>query len=263
MKEKNLLTMKLLNVVTFLIMIAVNALANILPINGVTSGEASDSYPNLFAPAGITFSIWAVIYLLLGAFVIYQLGALKGEKNNQTDAVRRIGWLFIISSIANATWIFSWHYKIIPLSLVLMAVILLSLIGIYKRINQTTLSLKEKIFVRLPFSVYFGWITVAAIANVTTLLVSLGWKGFGIPEPIWMMVVVIVGLAIGVTVILKNKDLAYGLVILWAYTGILIKHLSPKMFNGEYIGVIITVALSLVVVLVAIIKSVFIKKKCM
>ena len=57
---------KIAVVVTYLIMIAVNAMANILPINGIDTGAVSDSYPNLFAPAGLTFSIWGVIYLVVG-----------------------------------------------------------------------------------------------------------------------------------------------------------------------------------------------------
>ena len=37
--------------------LAVNALAAILPINGMTPGAISDMYPNRFVPDGFTFSI--------------------------------------------------------------------------------------------------------------------------------------------------------------------------------------------------------------
>ena len=80
MSDKKLNTIKIINMVTFLAMVTVNALANILPINGVGTGEVSDFYANLFAPAGITFSIWGVIYLLLALFVLYSFGAFKGKK---------------------------------------------------------------------------------------------------------------------------------------------------------------------------------------
>ena len=136
MKENSFVQIKIWNMITFILMVVVNALANILPINGITTGGVSDSYPNLFAPAGITFVIWGVIYLLLGAFILYQFGAFKGKKGYNLDSVERISVYFIVSSIANVAWIFSWQYKIIPLSMVLMIVILVTLIMAYSKINK-------------------------------------------------------------------------------------------------------------------------------
>ena len=122
-----------------------------------------------------------------------------------------------------------------------MFIILVCLILIVREINEEEFSLREKIFIRLPFSVYFGWITVATIANATTLLVSLGWDGFGISEPTWTVIIIAVGLAIGIATMLRNRDIAYGLVIIWAYVGILIKHISASGFAGQYPVVITTV----------------------
>ncbi|NTV91529.1 MAG: tryptophan-rich sensory protein, partial [Clostridiales bacterium] len=114
---------------SYIIMIAVNALANIIPFNGVNTGQVSDSFPNLFAPAGLTFSIWGLIYLLLAVYVLYNLGLFRGGRNNgDKELLRKLNILFTVSSLANATWIFSWHYKILPLSMLLMLVILVCLI---------------------------------------------------------------------------------------------------------------------------------------
>src|SRR5690606_13691070 len=111
-----------------------------------------------------------------------------------------------------------WHYKIIPLSMLLMLVILICLALITIRINKEKLTTNEKIFIRLPFSVYFGWITVATIANATTLLVDkLGSPVnlLGISEVVWTVAILLVGLLIGVITTLKYRDIAYGLVIVW------------------------------------------------
>ena len=243
--SKKLTVLKIFNAITFIMMVTVNALANIMPINNITTGEVSDSYPNLFAPAPITFAIWGVIYLLLALFVLYSLGLFKGKKGYSTEAIGRIKLCFIISSVANSVWIFAWHNKMISLTLIMMAIIFVTLMLTYIRIGSGELTAKEKVFVKLPFSVYFGWITIASIANITTYLVSIGWNGFNAPEQMWMIIVVAAGLLIcGTTTVLK-KDVAYGLVILWAYTGILIKHLSKNGFAGEYTGVIIAVSISL------------------
>ncbi len=67
--QKRLARLKILNTATFLMMLAVNALANSLPLNGLSTGAVANFYPNLFTPTAITFSIWGLIYLLLSAFI--------------------------------------------------------------------------------------------------------------------------------------------------------------------------------------------------
>lgn len=231
---------------TYLLMLVMNALANILPINGKGTGEISDSYPNLFAPDGITFSIWGLIYLLLGLYVLYQFGALiGGARSGNRRLLTRIGVVFSLSSLANSLWILTWHYERILYSLVLMMVILLCLLWINLQTKSAVLSLREKFFIRLPFSVYFGWITVATIANITTLLVDLGWEGFGVSENLWTVLVLLVGAAIGILTMFSQRDMAYGGVLLWAYAGILYKHVKPAGFDGAYPMVVITASLCL------------------
>lgn len=233
-----------MNLISYIVMVAMNALANILPFNGMTTGAISDSYPNLFAPAGFTFAIWGVIYLMLGAFVIF---GFRGFDHGSIRLVyKRISMAFIFSSLVNALWIICWHYRLIPLSMVLMILILLSLIYIFFQLKGLRLSQNETRFVRIPFGVYFGWITVATIANMTTMLVSLGWRGIPISEEVWTILILLIGLAIGGATALRNLDFAYGAVLIWAYIGILTKHLITSGFNGVYKGVILTLILSLV-----------------
>jgi len=243
--SKKNISLKILVAVAYLLMVFVNALAALLPINNVTPGQVSDFYANLFAPAGITFSIWGLIYILLAGYTIYQIGASPANTIvRKLILIEKVNVYFAISSLANAAWIFSWHYFIIPLSMVFMVIILLCLILIEKEINQykRELSLKDRILIRLPFSIYFGWITIATIANATTLLVSLGWNGFGIPAMIWTVIILVIGLIIGLAAMIKNQDVAYGFVIIWAYIGILIKHASAEGFAGQYPVIIATVS---------------------
>lgn len=227
--------LKVVNAAAYLIMIAVNALANLLPLNGLNTGQVSDQYPNLFTPAAYTFSIWGLIYLLLLGFVLYQFGVFGGDAALQNEMVGLIGPWFIVSSLANSAWVFSWHYRLIGLSVVLMLILLVSLILIVTRINKYgPLPLREMVLVQIPFSIYFGWITVATIANITVLLVSLGWNGFGLPPQTWTVIALFLGLIIAAETMLRNSDAAYGLAVLWAYVGILVRHLSPSGFAGKY-----------------------------
>lgn len=243
---------KFLVAITFTLMVIMNALANILPINGRGTGEVSDSYPNLFAPAGITFSIWGVIYFLLALYTLYQFGVFQGKATGGNKRLlTRIGMLFSLSSVANTLWILAWHYDRILVSLFLMLVILLCLIGINLLTRNAVLSAKERLFIRLPFSVYFGWITVATIANVTTLLVDMGWNRFGVSEVVWTVLILAVGALIGILTMFSFRDMAYGIVLIWAYAGILLKHVSDTGFAGAYTSVMITVVVCIILYILA------------
>ncbi len=247
---KNLF-LKIFVLISYLLMIAVNALANILPINGNNTGEVSNAYPNLFAPAAITFSIWGLIYALLAAYTLYQFGLFqKDHGKSRTTLFKKVGIYFSLTSVANILWIFSWHYRLISLSLLLMLVILFYLIKIADLLQKQKLSNKEIFFIKAPFSIYFVWITVATIANVTTFLVSLDWNGFGLSDQFWTILVLLAGAAIGIIRTIKDKNIFYGAVLIWAYLGILIKHTSVDGFNSQYPMIIGAIGVCLVTFLV-------------
>jgi hypothetical protein len=220
-RESSRLLLRLANLVAFAGTVTVNALAVALPLGGRTTGELSDSYPNLFVPAGLTFSIWGVIYLLLGIYAVYQL---VGRRR----FVDRIGWLFVLSSVANMAWIVAWQYMHVAVSMLVMIALLASLIAIYVRlfIGRSTGSAGEKWLVHVCFSVYLGWITVATVANATALLVHLGWSRFGLGEPFWAVVMVVVATLVTLLMLLRRGDIFHALVILWAFLGIVLKRSS-------------------------------------
>jgi hypothetical protein len=246
--SRSALSLSILNLLGFLGTIVVNALANILPINGRTTGELSDLYPNLFVPAGLTFAIWGVIYVLLGIFVAYQLIPSVRRDAHKSQFVQRIGPLFFISSLANIGWIFAWQYRIIPLSLVFMLILLGCLLAIYLRLNvgKSEAPRAEKHFVHLPFSVYLGWITIATIANVTALLVDINWNTFGLGEQFWAVAVIVVGIAIALSILFTRRDIYYCLVVDWALLGILLKRLSVTNVADQSAVVITIIGLVLV-----------------
>lgn len=245
-KKRNFI-LSLTVVLTYVLMVTVNALANILPINGRGTGDISDSYANLFAPAGLTFSIWGLIYTLLLAHSVYQL--INREALFANEAYKKIGLWFSLSSIINTIWIFTWHYEVIWLSLILMILLLVLLIKINMILRNVQVSKTEVFFIKIPFAVYFGWITVATIANVTTFLVSIQWNRFGLSEVVWTDTMVIIGAFIGFLAVLYYRSFSYGLVIIWAYLGILIKHVSSDFFNGEHPSVITAVIVSIILII--------------
>jgi uncharacterized membrane protein len=244
----------------FIAMVTMNYLANSLPINNQTTGDISDAYPNLFTPAGLTFSIWGLIYLLLAGFVIYQFTAFARRDDQKKELLLlKVDLLFAATSITNIAWIFTWHYDFIGISVILMFVLLLILIRIADILRSVQLSKWEKVWISLPFSVYFGWITVATIANITVFLVSVNWGAFGIPDFIWTSLVLLIGAGIGIIRMRKDRKPAYGFVLIWAYLGILLSHLSSSGFDGKF-PVIIIMLIACMVILAFFIGRLLFKK---
>jgi tryptophan-rich sensory protein len=206
-------------------MLLLNGLANALPINGITTGQISDNYRNLFAPTGLTFAIWAIIYSLLGVYVI----AIWIEQNNTQNEV--IGLYFLISAIFNGFWILAWHYDYLLVSVVLMFGILFSLIKIALEIKQTDTNL------RIYFHTYFAWITIATIANITTYLVSIDFN-LWLSESLWTVVILWIGTMICLLTAYRFKSVTYLLVAIWGFAGILIQH--NNFFDGMYPEIIIS-----------------------
>jgi benzodiazapine receptor len=210
------------NVLAVIATLVINGLANALPLNGQTTGEISDRFQVYFVPAGYVFSIWGLIYVGLIAFAVYQ--ALPARRDN--PRLCRIGYLFAVSCVANVAWLFLWHYEFFPLTLVAMFALLLLLIAIYLRleIGRAQVSTAERWLGHVPVSVYLGWITVATVANVTSVLDYLNWNGWGVSPETWTVIMLLVGVGIASAVSLTRGDVAYMLVIVWAFVGIAVKH---------------------------------------
>jgi hypothetical protein len=252
-KRTNVKLLAVLSTVLFLATVTVNALANILPINGVGTGALSDELPNLFVPAGLTFAIWGLIYLLLllysGAILF---GAFKGAK----DWGVADGIAFSINLAANSAWIFAWHFRQVGLSLALMLVILGTLIFLAESGAAGRAGGKaRKFLLDVPIGVYLGWICVATIANATALLVKLGWNGFGVDPRIWTVLVIAAGLFIGLLFLIRRTVWAPPLVIVWAYAGIVIKRLgadraysAPVWIAAAAAALILCVAIAAILV---------------
>ncbi len=241
-------TLSLLNLVGFLFTIVVNALANALPINGLNTGELSDMYPNLFVPAGFTFSIWGLIYLWLAVFVTYGIISAFSKKQSMDEWVAKIGPWFLIQALFNGAWIFAWHYQIVWLSLLIMLGILGSLIMMHRKleIGEKAHSPSIRFLVNAPISVYLGWITVATVANVTTLLVDSGFQGGGIAEWIWAAIVILVATGITLLMQIRKRDFIHSMVVLWALFGIYSKRAADTTPIQELLVVIAICALVIV-----------------
>src|SRR5690606_4794885 len=212
---------QLLNGLALVATIAINYLSSSGMLNGETMASISAKHPTLFTPAGYAFSIWGIIYIGLLGFVIYY-GPLTKRTETKGKTVSTIGWWFVISCIANSLWVVTWMYGYTFLSILLMVVIFVSLLKIVQQIKPELQSanLKTRFFLRFPFHIYAGWISVALIANAAFLLKKVAWNGFGLSETTWTIMMILIAALVHLFMLWKQKMPAFALVSVWALLAI-------------------------------------------
>jgi hypothetical protein len=243
----------LVNALAFVAVLLVNYLANALPLNGKNTGELSDQYANLFTPAGLTFSIWGVIYIWLMVFMGFQLVSLfrPSLSVRVEPIVDKIGWYFVATCIFNAAWIFAWHWEQLVCSVLIMLAFLVTLLYLNETlgIGHSKLNSLEKRIAHWPFGIYQGWITVATIANITALLVGNGWHGGGISEAVWAILLIIIGGVVAVFMIFRQNNLGHGFAVAWAFFGIYFKRCKVAEPDSEMVAMAAIGAMVLVLAL--------------
>jgi benzodiazapine receptor len=218
--------------------LVVNILANALPINGMNTGEISDQYPSMFTPAGVTFSIWSVIYLMLIGFIVYTW------RNRHDPRVRPLLPWFIMTCVLNISWILAWHFLLPVVSVIIMLLLLGTLVNIFLKIRSFTFAnWIEKVLISFPFTIYLAWICVATIANISALLVSVNWDGGILTPEIWTVCMMAGAALIAIAIGLEFKTPAFILVIMWALFGIYVR------WNDAESGVIPVSAIIMEVIL--------------
>ncbi len=230
------------NLFSVILALTINILASTLPLNGQNTGEISDRFDVYFVPAGYVFAIWGVIYIGWIAFTIFQFQPSQKE----SPRLRRLGYLFALSNLANAAWLFCWHYNRFGLSVLVMLALLGLLIASYLRleVNRSSVSRVEYWSVDILFSIYLGWITVATVANITDWLYLVEWNGFGIAAQTWAIIMLAVASLLGLAMALTRRDAAYLVVLVWAFVGIAIKQVSaPMVVLSSWIAAVIMLGL--------------------
>jgi hypothetical protein len=235
---------QLANALSVVVALTVNILASVLPLNGQNTGEISDRFKVYFVPAGYVFAIWGIIYIGWIAFAIYQFRAAQKE----SPRLRNLGYLFALSGIFNAAWLFCWHYNIFGLSVLVMLTLLGLLIASYLKLNvgHTSVTTAEKWSVDVPFSVYLGWITVATVANVTDYLYFINWTGFGIAPQIWAVIMLVIASVLALAMMVTRRDSGYVFVLVWSFAGIAQKQADTALVaNSAWVATVFVLGLAI------------------
>lgn len=248
-----------LNLITLGFQLFMSYLVQVKSISTQDVGQVSAKYDTVFAPAGITFAIWGLIYTSLLVFCIFHLyKAFAKTSSCQTNQdTQNIGWLFALNSVATGLWLVAWVNEELLLSVILILIQLFTLIkiSIKAHISNPDRSVQTKIFTQFPLSIYFAWICIASIANISAWLNSTGWNGMGISESYWVIIMIGVASLLSLFIILVRRNIPFGFVILWALYGIILKRKQVDALFFE--GVINAAYAAFAVILIALIIRIF------
>jgi hypothetical protein len=179
-----------------------------------------DLFPTAVSPVPFTFTIWAFIFLGAIVFGVYQ----AFPENRKDTRLDKIGLPLTAAYFFNAATGFApsvgWGVAAVVTLLVSLIVAFTILMSFGKLDRRFTW------FVRVPTILFFGWITVATIVSISQWLVSLQWQGFGIAPSLWGGLLILVAMAIGVVLVQRYEAFTYGIVLLWAFWGIVIMNPS-------------------------------------
>lgn len=235
------------NTLSLIVHFAVTYFVMTRSINQLDVSEVSARYETLFTPAGITFSIWGIIYLLTGLFCLYHIiAAYKHDKTHSANnRLLKINGLFIILNLATAAWLVAWTQErlLIALGLIIIQLFCLMAINLRLRIYDPLRSAEFKLIAQVTFSIYFAWISIATIANAASWLKSIGWDGWGLTAVQWTFVMISIAIVLALLMIFVRRNVYFGLVVAWALFGIVQKrapldeHSDEPIITAAWAGV--------------------------
>ena len=233
-----------------------------------STGELSDKFYIEITPASWAFSIWGLIYSWQAAWIIYSLSLLC--RSNAPD-VLSLGYFsfFILSCVANGSWIVVWSWEMIQVSAFLlfsisfllygtMASSYLKLRSLDKTANTTRDFWAVQVLVNNGFALYATWCTVASLLNLT---MAVSYR-HGVKQDVASTISLsILAVEIAVWFALENtvldKFVRYTLtiypVIIWALSASIDKNWDPAKRNSIISVVLLAVACTLFVVRVIIV----------
>lgn len=249
-------SLQLINIAAYIVTLLVNFFSQTASALGIglfpnTVAALGESRAIFFLPAGYVFAIWGVIYLGLGAYIVYQ--GRPAQRNN--PIIGKIGYWFLLSSIGNVAWLVLFLNEQTAASTIAMLAILVSLIVIFLRLEIGRAAVERVVFwaVHIPFTIYLGWITVATVANITAVLYDAdNITGFlGIGADVWAVIMMVIASALALLMLARHGAVAYALVVVWSLVGIYARPFDTPLFSrlaGLDAGLVNTAALALAVI---------------
>lgn len=207
---------------------------------GSDVGNVADDNPTIIQPAGFAFAIWGLIYVLIFIWII----KLFFSKNDQSAITERLKYWPIINFLLNGIWIIVFTQQWVIISTVVILALLFTLVKMHTIISVELYHWYD----RLPFSIYFGWVTIASLVNIFTAFSNYSIDSFlGMSELLWTIIAIMAASFIGIFTAWFFNDWLYPLVLIWPFFGIYME--NGDVFTGLNVSL---AAASLILVITAI-----------
>lgn len=217
-------TYAIVNLIVTIALVYWNYVVGSQGLNGVKMAELSEKYYNLFTPAGYAFSIWGVIFigLLIHAYYQIKMAFFKKEHSGFLD---QMGPWLIIANVLNGIWVWAWLTERTGLSVLIMLGLLISLIILVIRLNMERWDAPFVVIRNIwwPIVLYFGWISVATIANISAYLIKIDWQS-GLAHETWAIIMIIVAAILNLKMLYFRSMREFVMVGIWAIAAIAYRH---------------------------------------
>lgn len=243
----------IVSLIAFMITVIINY-ASTSGVFTYNQKEISDMYRNFMTPESFAFSIWGVIYLLVLISLIYQFFLIKN--NTYEKAIMdKFNLLFQLTCILNIIWNIAWVQNMIGISC-----LIIFLFSIVLAFINTHILKNKNIFPKiypLAFAIYFGWLTVATVTNISAFLVKIEWNMFGLEEYVIACFMYLITAILSGFILLNIKNPVYNFPIVWAFYAIynMLKNNPPKQPNFIMPYVVIFVIVLLIMQILYVFKK--------
>merc|ERR1719163_1164570 len=127
-------------------------------------------------PTGWAFSIWGIIYLSWGFFVVYQVLPRGGRDADACVAVRPFAFVALIFNIA---WLYLFSFEVYWIAWIAILSYAVALLKARASLNidwtASTPTWTTKLLVAAPFSLNAAWVIVASFLQIGVNSIQEGW----------------------------------------------------------------------------------------
>src|ERR1044071_3073785 len=217
-----------------LIAVFVNVIFNYVSMTNVIAlpslEDVSHRFSSLFTPHDYAFSIWGVIYFTFIVYGIYQAMPSRSED----PLYRNLAKPFTFVNLLAIAWIVTFRMQLMWVSAGIIVTMLALSIFMLVLSRDAVLRDEYSNWVSVPFSLLAGWLSVATIANFSTVFVYMGWQGPVMTQVMITMVMIVFAGLIGIYVCARCKDFIFPMVIAWACIAIAVS----RSYDFQYLSAV-------------------------
>ncbi|MBT2503527.1 tryptophan-rich sensory protein [Curtobacterium sp. ISL-83] len=213
------------------------------PIQDAAGGALSAS-STAIAPAGPAFSIWSVVYVGLLAYAVRQCFRTADDARHA-----RLALPATLSLLLNAAWILSVQFGFLWLSEPVIVALLVVLVWTFAILRGTRpAGVVGAIVTDGTFGLYLGWVCVATAANTAAVLTAAGFRGVGLGQDVWGVLVAAVAGLVGVLLAVWDRGRLSPTVALgWGLAWVAVARLDGPLVS---VPTAVTAVVAVVVVVV-------------